>query len=174
MKNGEQDMVSINGNFGFFDKKNKASAKPATETSETKETIPVAEGKPQTKEISEARMKELMELEAEQVKQRFNETLGFYKTSSTPKDVAIKGEMAALAKEMGIKFNPNIKVTHNTSSALKNDFANLGGDYGKAQQVAELYSEAAKLGFNASTIESYNREGIKKSVLDTPLEAYFG
>lgn len=64
-------------------------------------------------------MKELMELEAEQVKQRFNETLGFYKTSSTPKDIAIKGEMAALAKEMGIKFNPNIKVTHNTSSALK-------------------------------------------------------
>ena len=50
----------------------------------------------------------------------------------------------------------------------------LGGDYGKAQQVAELYTEAAKLGFNASTIESYNRDGIKKSVLDTPLEAYFG
>ncbi|MFQ8625144.1 MAG: hypothetical protein ACLSA2_01030 [Candidatus Gastranaerophilaceae bacterium] len=40
--------------------------------------------------------------------------------------------------------------------------------------MAELYTEAAKLGFNASTIESYNRDGIKKSVLDTPLEAYFG
>lgn len=67
MKNGDQDMVSINGNFGFFEKKNKAAGKPAGEAAETKETIPVAEGKPQTKEISEARMKELMELEAEQV-----------------------------------------------------------------------------------------------------------
>lgn len=174
MKNGDQDMVSINGNFGFFEKKNKAAGKPAGEAAETKETIPVTEGKPQTKEISEARMKELMELEAEQVKQRFNETLGFYKTSSAPKDVAIKSEMAALANEMGIKFNPKTKVTQTTTTALKNDFANLGGDYGRAQQVAELYSEAAKLGYNASTIESYNREGIKKSVLDNPLEAYFG
>ncbi len=135
-------MVSINGNFGFFDKNNKPVDKTDNKQTDKKVDVPVGKSPENQSKVSEARMEELLKLEGEQAKARFNEALGFYKQPSapkatlTPQNVELTPEEFAITSNMAMDRNlmtlnemtgiPNEPLNNAALHLLRNDVDGFG------------------------------------------------